>query len=72
MNVILDAYARQWLKDSLALCSEKEQAVFMMMYSHQDRDLPIATVVDRLPTERLDWVMVQVKRTLDAQKKRAA
>jgi hypothetical protein len=71
MNVILDAFARQWLKDNLALCSEKEQQVFMMMYSHQDRDRPIDAAVDAMPTERLDLVMVQVKRTLDKQRRAA-
>ena len=65
MNEQLQAYARDTLKEGLAQCSEGEQLLFKRMYSHDDLDMPINEVVDNMESEKLDWAMDQVKRTLD-------
>ena len=65
MNEQLQAHARDTLKEGLAQCSDGEQLLFKRMYAHGNLDMPINEVVDNMDTDRLDWAMDQVKRTLD-------
>ena len=65
MNDQLQTYARDTLKEGLAQCSDGEQLLFKRMYAHGNLDMPINEVVDNMDTDRLDWAMDQVKRTLD-------
>lgn len=78
MNDQLKQFARQTLKDGLAQCTEKQQAVFRLMYSEptdpRDRNpevvarikaADIEDVVDNMPAEKLDWAMDQMQTTLN-------
>ena len=64
MNQQLENYAREELKTSLESCNKKQQLMFKRMYSHSNLELPINEVVDNMPSEKLDWAMQQVERTL--------
>lgn len=64
MNAQLQAFARNYLKEGLALLSEEQQMVFKRMYSHTNLDLPINEVVDKMPENKLDWAMQQVENTI--------
>ena len=65
MNDQLQAFARQTLKEGLAKCTEGQQNMFKRMYSHDNKDLDIDAVVNKVPIDRLDWAMQQVQTTLD-------
>ena len=65
MNDQLQTHARDTLKEGLAQCSDGEQLLFKRMYAHGNLDMPISEVVNNMDTDRLDWAMDQVKRTLD-------
>ena len=65
MNNQLQEFARTELKNGLAKLPEKNQLLFKRMYSHENLDLDINTVVDSMPEDKLDWAMQQVQRTLD-------
>ncbi len=56
---------REELKKNLAECTEGEQRIFKLMYSHGNLKLPINEVVDKMEEEKLDWTSQQVQRTLD-------
>lgn len=64
MNQQLQEFARATLKDGLSRLSEREQLVFKRMYSHEDLTLDIDTVVNNMPSDRLDWAMRQVENSL--------
>ena len=65
MNEQLQTHARDILKEGLAQCSDGEQLLFKRMYAHGNLDMSIDEVVNNMDTDRLDWAMDQVKRTLD-------
>ena len=64
MNAELSTYARTFLKENIAKCTEGEIHVFKMMYSPTNPGLDIDKVVDKMPDEKLDWAMSQVKNTM--------
>ena len=65
MNDELQLFARNELKEGLALCTEAQRLIFKRMYSHENLDLDINDAVDNMPEEKLDLAMVQVQRTID-------
>ena len=65
MNKQLQNFARTTLKTDLAQCTTGQQDKFKRMYSFKNLALPINDVVDRMPVEKLDWAMQQVRGTLD-------
>lgn len=69
MNKTLSDFARAELKAGLAQCTESQQETFKQMYSHDNLDLSIDQVVDKMPDSKLDWAMQQVQRTLSNNKK---
>ena len=64
MNNTLDKYARDELKAGLKKVSENMQLLFKRMYSHQNLNIDIDTVVDNMPAKKLDWAMQQVERSI--------
>jgi hypothetical protein len=64
MNEQLKNFAREELKRGLAQLPEPNQRLFKRMYSHNNLELPIDEVVDKMPEDKLDWAMQQVKNTL--------
>jgi len=68
MNEELGTYARKYLKENIAKCTEGQIHVFKMMYSPVNPDLSIDKVVDQMPDEKLDWAMSQVKNTIKEKK----
>lgn len=65
MNGALEAYARETLKQGLAKLPEEHQRLFKRMYSHENLEAGIDDVVDSMSTDKLDWAMQQVQRSLD-------
>lgn len=65
VNLQMDSFKRQNLKDGLAQCTEEEQMIFKRMYSHKDVTLPINEVVDKMLAAQLDWATTQVFRTIE-------
>lgn len=65
MNQMLQDFARNYLKDGLAKLSEENRRIFRLMYANATPDAPIELVVSRMPVEKLDWAMEQVRRTLE-------
>jgi hypothetical protein len=64
MNKELQEFARKEIKDGLARLPAAWQRKFKQMYSHENLEADINDVVDRMPEERLDWAMEQVKMSL--------
>lgn len=60
--------ARQILKDLLAQCTEEQQLFFKRMYSHKNLELHINDAVDQMDTEKIDWAIRQVERTIEKNK----
>lgn len=65
MNDEIQGFARNSLKEGLALCTDAQVHLFKRMYSHDNLDLDIGEVVDNMPEEKLDNAMLQVQRTID-------
>lgn len=65
MNNELEAFARTTLKSGLAKCTDRERKLFRQMYGHTLPNGNVDKVVDLMPSEKLDWAMEQVKRTLE-------
>ena len=59
------AFARKWLKESLATCTDGEHILFKKMYAHGHMHMSIAEVVDNMEEDRLDTAVSQVERTLE-------
>jgi len=63
MNKTLQDFARSYLKEHLAECTEKQNLTFKRIYSTEDLDADLETVVDNMSGRRLSLAMVQVART---------
>lgn len=64
MDEILTEFARQNLKEGLAKCTSEQVMFFKRMYSHNNLDAEIESVVENMPSEKLDWAMQQVQKQL--------
>ena len=64
MNKQLEEFARKTLKDGLSKCTAAQQNIFARMYSHEDTSKDVNCIVDDMETEKLDWAMQQIERTL--------
>lgn len=64
MNDKIQQFARDSIKRGLNMLPEQNRIVFNRMYSPDDLYADINTVVDNMPSDRLDWAMQQVERTL--------
>lgn len=67
MNEILQQFARQWLKDNLANCTERQQEMFRRLYCYGVEEVskrPTNEVVDYMKPGDLSWAMEQVVNTL--------
>ena len=64
MNVYLETFARDFLKNGLAECTDSERHLFKRMYSPDDLEKPIDQVVDDMDPKKLDWAMIQLENTL--------
>lgn len=67
MNDQLEDYARETLKEDLALCTDAQLLMFNRMYSHKNLDASIDEVVSNMDADKLDRAMQQVQRTLQQQ-----
>jgi hypothetical protein len=65
MNIYLQNFAREFMKDGLAKLPEKNHDIFRRMYSHKDLEKDINQIVDDLPEDKLDWAMMQIQRSVD-------
>jgi hypothetical protein len=68
MNETLKSAAKEILKGLLAECTEGQQMMFKRMYSHNNLELPINEVVDKLPDSKIDWAISQCENTVNKNK----
>ena len=64
MNIQLQNFARQTLKDGLSQLPENQQMMFKRLYSHKNLNANINDVVDKIPEDNLDLTMQLVERSL--------
>lgn len=64
MNVILQEFARDWLKANLPKLSEPQAHTFKLMYAPLEQDIDLDKLAVELPEDKLDWAMMQVHNTL--------
>ena len=65
MNETLKTTAKQMLKNLLSQCTEPQQMIFKRMYSHDNLELQINEVVDKLPDDKIDWAITQCEQTVE-------
>ncbi len=65
MNSSLQAFARQQLKEGLAILPVGHQELFKRIYSHTHPEWPIEKVVDNMDESKLDWAMQQVENSVN-------
>jgi hypothetical protein len=66
VNEQLQTFARDTIKEGLALLSESHRLIFKKMYSHEGLDVDINHVVNTMPENKLDWAMRQIMASLGA------
>ena len=64
MNNTVSNFTRQQIKEGLKQLPDSWQTIFKRMYSHDNLDCDIETVVDNMPDEKLDWALSQVENSL--------
>lgn len=64
MNIILQNFARKYLKENIIKLDEELIVVFKKMYSNGHMDRNIDLVIDKMDSERLDHAMTQVRNSL--------
>ena len=64
MNKSISDFTRQQIKEGLKQLPDNWQMMFKRMYSHNNLDCDIVTVVDNMPDEKLDWTLSQVENSL--------
>lgn len=64
MNKSISDFTRQQIKEGLKQLPDNWQMMFKQMYSHNNLDCDIVTVVDNMPDEKLDWALSQVENSL--------
>ena len=64
MNPTVAQFTRRKIIEGIRQLPESWQFKFKQMYSHQDLDAPIETVVEKMAPERLDWALTQVENSL--------
>lgn len=72
MNKTLASYARNQLKEKLALCTSEQHSVFKAMYSHLNLEADVNHVVDAMPDDKLNHALTQVERTVEGNERRKA
>lgn len=67
MNKKVENFLRQQIKDGLMLCNEKQQDLFVRMYAKPpyDSNTVVFDIVDKMPSNKLEWALTQVDRTLE-------
>ena len=64
VNQELQNFARKTLKDGLSQLPDRWQTMFKRMYATGDLTADISDVVDKMPEEKLDWAMDQVRKSI--------
>ncbi len=67
MNNTIIELTKSEIKKGLSKCTNDQQHLFKRMYSHNNLDLDINTVVDNMDVENLDTALSQIERTLAKQ-----
>ena len=73
MNIQLQEFARQTLKDGLKQLPHDWQNTFKLMYGRNNgkrsvedaKLMPIESIVEEIPPDKLDWAMQQVKNSIE-------
>lgn len=78
MNDELQTFARQYLKENLSKLSKDQHNFFKAMYGRgvirhgnftrsleQAYSIPIEEIINKMPVQKLDWAMQQVKNSLN-------
>lgn len=65
MNTTLEKFARLEILKGLKQFPDENQLLFKRMYSHKDLKASIEDVVSNMSSDKLDWVLSQVEKTLE-------
>lgn len=65
MNKTIEQFTRQQIKEGLKLLPDVWQLKFKRMYSHKNLEADINSVVDDIPSEKLDLALSQVENSVD-------
>ena len=66
MNIKLEEFARESIKEMLDKCNDKEREKFRKMYGAKSPDLDMGGIVNTIPVGKMNTVMTQVSKTVDA------
>ena len=64
MNSTLESFAREQIKQGLKLLPVGWQTTFKRFYSHNNLDMDIFELVDKMPADKLDWALSQVENSI--------
>jgi len=64
MNNKLKSYAKQEIINGLKKCTELQVYRFKLMYSLQNTNKAVETIVNSIPEKKLDWALSQVDATV--------
>lgn len=68
MNKKLKQFAKKYIIENLSECLPEQVDKFKRIYSHENLNLNIENVVEKIPDEKLDWAMTQVENTIKLNK----
>lgn len=64
MNNRIIKFCKDYLKENISKCSERQQLIFKRMYANKKLDLDIDLVIDKIPDDKLSWAMEQIDNTI--------
>ena len=64
MNNTIASYAREQIKEGIVKLPEGYQRKFKHIYSEDNRELPMETIIDNIPSEHLDHAVTLIENSL--------
>ena len=64
MNHSLESFAREQIKQGLQLLPVGWQTTLKRCYSHNNLEMDVNEVVDKMPADKLDWALSQVENSI--------
>lgn len=65
MNSTIDNFTREQIKEGLKSLPDNWQLMFKRMYSHKNLEADIDEVVNKMPSNKLDWALSQVENSIN-------
>ena len=65
MNNTMASYAKEYIKKWIVKLPEGYQRKFRHIYSEDNRELPMETIIDNIPSEHLDHAVTIIENSLN-------